>query len=121
LAPAVVRCEVLDRRGRRVAQWTRDFTRIVLHWDEGQTTIWAPERVAVVYRSHLDIPGGRFAPYLVLTNVDGIDRIGDIRPGDTAYSWETAALPDGPYTVRVTAWDSAGNRATRNQRVRVRN
>jgi len=133
LAPAVVRCEVLDRRGRRVAQWTRDLTRTVLRWEEGQTSIWAPERVAVVYKSHLDVPGaqsgGLFPPYFVLTNADGIHPIGVIRPSDAEHSWRTAAtdeagerlFPDGRYTVRITAWDSVGNRATRSRRVLVRN
>ena len=133
LAPAVVRCEVLDRRGRRVAQWTRDLTRTVLRWEEGQTSIWAPERVAVVYKSHLDVPGaqsgGPFPPYFVLTNSDGIHPIGVVRPADAAHAWRTAAddeagerlFPNGRYTVRVTAWDSVGNRATRTRRVVVRN
>ncbi|HEX9636973.1 MAG TPA: M23 family metallopeptidase [Acidobacteriota bacterium] len=129
LAPAVVRCEVLNSGGERVAQWTRDLTRMVLRWEESQSAIWAPERVMVVFKSHLEIPNAQYNSYFVLTNSDGINAGGEVQPTDTAYAWRTAAtdlagerlFPDGRYRIRITAWDSVGNRSSRNQRVLVRN
>ena len=134
LAPAVIRCDVLNSNGEMVAQWTRDMTRTVLRWQETQREIWAPERVAVVFKPPQLVPGGeqngfRTYSYYILTNTGAINSSGEIKPSDSQKTWRTAAVnrkgerlfPDGRYTVRISAWDSVGNRSTRRMSVEVRN
>jgi hypothetical protein len=116
-----------------VARWVLDLTRIVLHWTQGQRSIASPQRVATIYKSHLDVPGTSFGceffSHCILTNSPGITPAGDVDPADQRFSWRTAAVsadgqatfPDALYPVRVTAWDSRGNRAVVEQPVRVKN
>ncbi len=47
--------------------------------------------------------------YYVVTNSDG-DAV--FEPSDPAEAWDTTALSDGNYVVKVTAWDVAGNVAS---------
>jgi hypothetical protein len=39
----------------------------------------------------------------------------------TAAYWDTTRLEGGDYRLRVTAWDAAGNSASRTARVTIRN
>ncbi|MCK5126364.1 MAG: peptidoglycan DD-metalloendopeptidase family protein [candidate division Zixibacteria bacterium] len=56
--------------------------------------------------------------YLYLTNTDG-DSV--IETSDAAYSWETAEINNGNYTVYARAYDRAGNSTTDSMSVAVEN
>ena len=133
LALSVISCEIRNKRGVVVRQWVVDFTRLVLRWLPAQTSIYAPERVATFFKSHLDIPGavlnGEFLSHYILTNSAGVNPPGEVSIEDQLESWRTDAVdgtggrlyPNGVYTVVVTAWDSAGNSTRVKQRVTVAN
>jgi murein DD-endopeptidase MepM/ murein hydrolase activator NlpD len=56
--------------------------------------------------------------YHILTNSDGNQHWG---PEDLMQCWDTSALPDGQYRIRVTARDVAGNTATDSMTVQTAN
>jgi hypothetical protein len=133
LAPTVIRCDVFNSKGERVAQWIRDWTRTILRWTDDQTSIFAPDRVKVVFKSAADVgitpQLGNWHSYYVMTNSAGINPMGEVDPSDSQHSWRTGAVnntgerifPDGTYTIWITAWDSVGNRSTYRTRIELRN
>ncbi len=56
--------------------------------------------------------------YYIFTNTDG-DSI--IESSDSLESWRTTLIPDGPYWIKVIAYDEYGNSATDSMLVRVKN
>ncbi|MGQ9705638.1 MAG: T9SS type A sorting domain-containing protein [bacterium] len=56
--------------------------------------------------------------YFILTNTDGD---GIVETEDEPYCWDTTLLPDGDYTVYVTAYDEYGNSTTEQMDVTVKN
>jgi len=89
-----------------------------------------PPTVAITY----PIPGATLS-WIVGVTVDASDNIGVTKVEfyvnntlaftDTAppyqYDWNTAALPDGPYTLKAVAWDAGGNTAEDSVAVTVDN
>ncbi len=93
------------------------------------------ERVLTIYKFYYAVhPEGpaswtKVYCYYIITNTNGKDEAGEVKPSDRNYSWKTDStsqdgtplFPDGLYTVTVHAFDPAGNQATASESVRVDN
>ncbi len=93
------------------------------------------DRVFTVYKFlYTVLPDGpaswsKVSCYYIITNTDGTDKSGELKPSDRNFSWQTDSAgadgtrlyPDGLYRITVRAYDSRGNCATASESVWVDN
>lgn len=60
--------------------------------------------------------------------LDAVDALGTVHsagagtsPGEVKVAWDASLLPDGPYTLRLTAWDQMGNSKAATVQTEVKN
>jgi len=109
---------IRDTAGNYVVPATRSFEMIdsLESYIAGQCRTVYKDDATCNSNCNYDSLARRF--YYIFTNTDG-DSL--IESSDSLQSWQTGLVPDGPYWVRVQAFDECGNMAVESMMVRVKN